>query len=445
MRSASAAAMTASSVSSSLLHSTRHTGGGGGGTQSDEAIDSLSSSVSSSAVPPFTPPPSRRTRTARVTEHKANKVPTDMIFVGATVSTSATLTRYAEMACRRCGSRYRRVLAGERDNFVQQLHNRFLVCAAQDFLPALVQMLNLHASKKHFIFFNSAATLHLVARLFRELSRACHPLLYVEHVYVMYEGMREGARMHQYSQFLAHTSTVSGVGASATTPAKSPTSSLPATASLSSSLPSAACKGATTKKHAGAPQRGRGAVLLCTDMAAYGLDVRDVDYVYHFEPPLTLQAYVHRIGRVGRMGMRGCSMLILPICTAAHEHVCGEGSRRSEDGMSENRCLPCARHESSLVRTKNASRAFQSTRVTEDQLDVTRRTYLQRLQKQCELQGYTLPPCAPLSSTIRCIIAGHPTLLRSAKQAALCMCKAGHATGENWFDPKLALRSLLLD
>lgn len=66
---------------------------------------------------------------------------------------------------------------------------------------------------------------------------------------------------------------------------------------------------------------GTGAILLCTDVAAFGLDVRDVDYVYHFEPPFSVQSYIHRIGRVGRMGLRGCSVLLLPCILNDKEKV----------------------------------------------------------------------------------------------------------------------------
>ncbi len=56
--------------------------------------------------------------------------------------------------------------------------------------------------------------------------------------------------------------------------------------------------------------RGGGA-LLCTDVAARGLDVPDVDWVVQFDAPQDPAAYVHRVGRTARMGRTGSSLLLL--------------------------------------------------------------------------------------------------------------------------------------
>ncbi|MEX2232079.1 MAG: DEAD/DEAH box helicase [Cyclobacteriaceae bacterium] len=46
-------------------------------------------------------------------------------------------------------------------------------------------------------------------------------------------------------------------------------------------------------------------VLVATDIAARGLDVRDLPYVINFELPDCAETYVHRIGRTGRAGAKG--------------------------------------------------------------------------------------------------------------------------------------------
>lgn len=46
-------------------------------------------------------------------------------------------------------------------------------------------------------------------------------------------------------------------------------------------------------------------LLVATDVAARGLDIPDVEYVINFSFPLTVEDYVHRIGRTGRAGKKG--------------------------------------------------------------------------------------------------------------------------------------------
>ncbi|MBS4192120.1 DEAD/DEAH box helicase [Bacillus sp. FJAT-49705] len=50
---------------------------------------------------------------------------------------------------------------------------------------------------------------------------------------------------------------------------------------------------------------GKTKMLLATDVAARGLDIKDVTHVVHFDFPKDLQQYVHRSGRTGRFGASG--------------------------------------------------------------------------------------------------------------------------------------------
>jgi len=53
-------------------------------------------------------------------------------------------------------------------------------------------------------------------------------------------------------------------------------------------------------------------ILLCTDVAARGLDIPDVDWIVQFDPPDDPREYIHRVGRTARgEGGKGHALLIL--------------------------------------------------------------------------------------------------------------------------------------
>lgn len=55
-------------------------------------------------------------------------------------------------------------------------------------------------------------------------------------------------------------------------------------------------------------------ILVCTDVAARGLDIKDVNLVVNYDLPQEAANYVHRIGRTGRAGKEG-----MAISLCAHE------------------------------------------------------------------------------------------------------------------------------
>merc|ERR1740124_1663459 len=56
---------------------------------------------------------------------------------------------------------------------------------------------------------------------------------------------------------------------------------------------------------------GRAQVLVATDVAARGLDVKTVNQVINYNMPMNLEDYIHRIGRTGRAGRLGESHTFL--------------------------------------------------------------------------------------------------------------------------------------
>ena len=52
-------------------------------------------------------------------------------------------------------------------------------------------------------------------------------------------------------------------------------------------------------------------LLVCTDVAARGLDIKDVPAVFNFDVPFNAEDYVHRIGRTGRAGASGLAVTLV--------------------------------------------------------------------------------------------------------------------------------------
>lgn len=52
-------------------------------------------------------------------------------------------------------------------------------------------------------------------------------------------------------------------------------------------------------------KKGKHQLLVATDIAARGLDIEDIGYVFNFDLPRNKEDYIHRIGRTGRAGRSG--------------------------------------------------------------------------------------------------------------------------------------------
>ena len=48
-------------------------------------------------------------------------------------------------------------------------------------------------------------------------------------------------------------------------------------------------------------------ILVATNLAARGLDVKDIRFVINYDFPTQMEEYVHRVGRTGRAGASGTS------------------------------------------------------------------------------------------------------------------------------------------
>ena len=52
-------------------------------------------------------------------------------------------------------------------------------------------------------------------------------------------------------------------------------------------------------------------VLVATDVAGRGIDVKDLSLVINYDMAKNIEMYTHRIGRTGRAGKKGCAITFL--------------------------------------------------------------------------------------------------------------------------------------
>ena len=75
-------------------------------------------------------------------------------------------------------------------------------------------------------------------------------------------------------------------------------------------------------------------LLVCTDVASRGLDVKDVTHVINYSLPRELDSYVHRIGRTARSGKTGFA---LNLVTPSHRGLIGRIEKATKSRMNEGR------------------------------------------------------------------------------------------------------------
>ena len=75
-------------------------------------------------------------------------------------------------------------------------------------------------------------------------------------------------------------------------------------------------------------------LLICTDVAARGLDVKDVTHVVNYSLPRELDSYVHRIGRTARSGKSGVAMSLV---TPSHRGLIGRIEHLTKSKMKEGK------------------------------------------------------------------------------------------------------------
>ena len=100
-------------------------------------------------------------------------------------------------------------------------------------------------------------------------------------------------------------------------------------------------------------KRGKFRILVCTDVAARGIDVDDVEAVINYDLPNENEYYVHRIGRTGRARKHGVAFTLLSFS----ESVRMDEIRRYSGYDPEELCFDA----DTVLRRKNGTPFFENT------------------------------------------------------------------------------------
>ena len=96
-------------------------------------------------------------------------------------------------------------------------------------------------------------------------------------------------------------------------------------------------------------------VLVATDVACRGLDVKDITHVVNYSIPRELDNYVHRIGRPGRSGKSG---IALSLVTNSHRQLIGRIENMTRSRLKEGK-VP-TRKDIALKKVGKALTVFQA-------------------------------------------------------------------------------------
>lgn len=96
-------------------------------------------------------------------------------------------------------------------------------------------------------------------------------------------------------------------------------------------------------------------VLVATDVAARGLDIKNVTYIYNYDVPKTPTEYVHRIGRTARAGANGAAITLL----TERDHDNFRRVQRNDDFVIERADMPEFRKIPFLRRTEPRNYSYR--------------------------------------------------------------------------------------
>ncbi|KYK25577.1 helicase SNF2 [Thermoplasmatales archaeon SM1-50] len=98
-------------------------------------------------------------------------------------------------------------------------------------------------------------------------------------------------------------------------------------------------------------------VLVATDVAARGLDIKNVTYIYNYDVPKTPTEYVHRIGRTARAGANGAAITLL----TERDHDNFRRVQKNDDFVIERANMPDFRKVPFLRRFEQRNHSYRGS------------------------------------------------------------------------------------
>lgn len=149
------------------------------------------------------------------------------------------------------------------------LTNYYIICPLDEKLSRLLSFLRQHSQEKVIIFFLTCACVEYYSAVLKELKPPCKGYEYESLHGKLVQKRREKAMERFRQRKCGQTDDDNGDTVNA------------------------------------------GGALLCTDVAARGLDISDISWTIQFDAPVDPSSYVHRVGRSARAGRTGKSLVFL--------------------------------------------------------------------------------------------------------------------------------------
>ncbi|OMJ22888.1 ATP-dependent RNA helicase dbp6 [Smittium culicis] len=81
-------------------------------------------------------------------------------------------------------------------------------------------------------------------------------------------------------------------------------------------------------------------VLVCSDMVARGVDIENVDTVINYDVPISINQYIHRVGRTARAGKEGTAYSLISSHEARYfrqmNHDCNRMDKLKQINLKSN-------------------------------------------------------------------------------------------------------------